>query len=63
MFTDLPDSHWADGRIWVCEDRGFSEWRYSGTMLDGTRVEADGCDLFTFSNGKIAVKDAYRKQS
>ena len=45
----------------VCGDRGVSEWKFTGTRADGTRVEANGCDLFTFRNGKIAVKDAYRK--
>ena len=28
---------------------------------DGTRVEVTGCDLLTFRNGKIALKNAYRK--
>ena len=30
-------------------------------MLDGSRAEVDGCDLFTFRNGKIAVKNSFRK--
>ena len=34
---------------------------FSGTKKDGTRVEVAGCDLFTFSNGKIAIKNSYRK--
>jgi len=25
-------------------------------------VEVDGCDVFTFRNGKIAVKSSYFKQ-
>ena len=28
---------------------------------DGTRVEVHGCDVFTFRDGKIALKDSYRK--
>ena len=28
---------------------------------DGSRVEAEGCDLFTFANGKIVRKQAFRK--
>jgi ketosteroid isomerase-like protein len=28
---------------------------------DGTRVEVHGCDLFTFRDGKIALKNSYRK--
>jgi len=60
-WTTFPDARWSEGRHWVCGDRGVSEWKFTGTRADGTRVEANGCDLFTFRNGKIAVKDAYRK--
>ena len=28
---------------------------------DGKRVEVTGCDLFTFRDGKIAIKNSYRK--
>mgnify|MGYP000462470434 CR=1 FL=1 len=28
---------------------------------DGSRVETDGVDLFTFSGGKIALKNSFRK--
>jgi hypothetical protein len=46
----------------VSGDRGVSAWVFRGTRLDGTRVDVNGCDLFTFRDGKIAVKDSYRKQ-
>jgi taurine dehydrogenase small subunit len=62
VFTNFPDSQWEEGRHWVSGDRGVSEWVFRGTRLDGTRVEVNGCDLFTFRDGKIAVKDSYRKQ-
>jgi ketosteroid isomerase-like protein len=38
-----------------------SEWTFTGTRADGTRVEVHGCDLFTFRDGKIALKNSYRK--
>ena len=47
--------HFADG------DRGVSEWTFRGTAADGSRIEAEGCDLFTFENGKIVRKQAFRK--
>ena len=62
VFANFPDSRWEEGRHWVAGDRGVSEWVFRGTRLDGTRVEVNGCDLFTFRDGKIAVKDSYRKQ-
>jgi len=62
VFANFPDSQWEEGRHVVAGDRGVSEWVFRGTRLDGTRVEVNGCDLFTFRDGKIAVKDSYRKQ-
>ena len=56
-----PDAHWANARHFVQADRGVSEWTFTGTRADGTRVEVDGCDLFTFRAGKIALKNSYRK--
>jgi ketosteroid isomerase-like protein len=62
VFATFPDGRWEEGRHWVYGDRGVSEWVFRGTRLDGTRVEVNGCDLFTFRDCKIAVKDSYRKQ-
>ena len=61
VWTDYPDAHWGNARHFVCGDRGVSQWTFTGTAQDGTRVEVHGCDLFTFRDGKIALKDAYRK--
>lgn len=61
VWTTFPDAHWGDARHFVCGNRGVSEWTFSGTREDGTRVEVHGCDVFTFRDGKIAVKDSYRK--
>ena len=57
----FPDAHWGNARHLVHGDRGVSEWTFTGTRGDGTFVEAHGCDLFTFRDGKIALKDSYRK--
>jgi ketosteroid isomerase-like protein len=57
----FPDAQWRNGRHFIQGERGVSEWTFVGTKADGTRVEADGCDLFTFRDGRIAVKDAFRK--
>jgi len=57
----FPDAHWGDARHFVDGDRGVSEWTFTGTRADGTRVEVHGCDLFTFRNGKILLKNSYRK--
>jgi steroid delta-isomerase-like uncharacterized protein len=61
VFTAFPDAKWANARHFLYGDRGVSEWVFSGTKPDGTHVEVTGCDLFTFRDGKIAVKNSYRK--
>jgi steroid delta-isomerase-like uncharacterized protein len=61
VWTIFPDAQWRNARHFVCDDRGVSEWTFTGTRADGSQVEVHGCDVFTFRNGKIAVKDSYRK--
>jgi ketosteroid isomerase-like protein len=61
VFGMFPDAHWGNPRHFILGNRGFSEWIFTGIKLDGTKIEVTGCDLFTFKNGKIAVKNSYRK--
>ena len=61
VWATFPDAHWGNARHFVCGDRGVSEWTFTGTRRDGTWVEVQGCDLFAFRDGKIAVKNSYRK--
>ena len=62
VFDAFPDAAWTNPRHVVAGDRGFSEWRFSGTDRQGARVEVDGCDLFTFDGDLIRVKNSLRKQ-
>jgi steroid delta-isomerase-like uncharacterized protein len=61
VWATFPDAQWTGARHLVAGDRGVSEWTFRGTRADGTRVDVHGCDLFTFRDGKIALKDSYRK--
>ena len=61
VWATFPDAQWSGARHFVHGDRGVSEWTFTGTASDGTRVEVNGCDLFTFRDGRIAVKNSYRK--
>lgn len=61
VWAIFPDAHWGDARHFVHGERGVSEWTFTGTRADGSRVEVDGCDLFTFRDGKIVLKNSYRK--
>ena len=60
-WKDFSDAQWADAHHFVVGNRGVSEWIFSGTLADGKRVEVVGCDVFTFRDGKIAVKNSFRK--
>jgi len=57
----FPDARWENARHFVHGDRGVSEWTFTGTRSDGVRVEVRGGDLFTFRDGKIVLKNSYRK--
>lgn len=57
----FPDAAWLDGEHFVAGDRGVSESTFRGTKADGSRIEARMVDVFTFRGGKIAIKNAYRK--
>lgn len=60
-WTNFPDASWLDGDHFVAGDRGVSESTFRGTRVDGTRIEARMVDVFTFREGRIAIKNAYRK--
>jgi steroid delta-isomerase-like uncharacterized protein len=57
----MPDAHWGNGQHFVQGDFGTSQWTFTGTAADGSRVETDGIDVFTFKDGKIALKNVFRK--
>ena len=57
----FPDAAWLHPVHFVSGDRGVTECTFSGTKADGTRIEARMVDIFTFRDGRIAVKNAFRK--
>jgi steroid delta-isomerase-like uncharacterized protein len=61
VFAAFPDAHFGAARHFVSGDRGLSEWLFTGTSADGRAVEVNGCDVFTFRDGKIAVKSSFFK--
>lgn len=62
VWKAMPDAHWQAVSCFASGDRGLSDWIFSGTNADGSRIEAHGCDIFTFEGNKIKVKNAFRKQ-
>lgn len=61
VWTDIPDVHFQSLMHAVQGDSGCSEWTFTGTAVDGSKIEIDGCDLFTFEQGRISSKRSYLK--
>ena len=61
VWTAMPDAHWEHHDHLVQGDRAVSEWTFSGTNADGSRIEVQGVDLFRLRDGKLIVKQAFRK--
>jgi len=51
----VPDAAWLHGQHFV------SQWTFVGTAPDGSHIESDGVDIFSFKDGKIQSKKAFRK--
>jgi taurine dehydrogenase small subunit len=63
VFDSMPNANWGDGRHSVIsDDYGVSEWRLTGTLVDGSRVDVLGCDFLTIRDDKIVRKNSFRKQ-
>lgn len=58
----VKDAQWTNGVHRVHGDTGTSMWTFTGTAADGSRIESDGIDVFEFRDGKIALKNVFRKQ-
>ena len=64
LWIGYPDAHFEPvGEDIIAGNRGCSEWIFTGTKSsDGTRIKARGCDVYTFKDGKILIKNSMRKQ-
>jgi ketosteroid isomerase-like protein len=60
-WATVPDAQWTNGVHFVHGDFGTSQWTFTGTAADGSRIETDGIDVFTFKDGKIHLKNVFRK--
>lgn len=62
-FDGLPDVHYGEDEHFVdsAADTGISKWLLTGTSRDGTRIEVQGCDFYTFRDGEVIRKDSYWK--
>ncbi len=62
VWKNFPDARWNNPRHFVSGNRGCTEWLFTGMSADGkVKSEVYGVDMFVFENGKIKVKDSFRK--
>ena len=61
-FAAVPDIQWNDASHFIDGDRAVSQWRVQGTAASGAKIDAFGCDVWTFRDGKITLKDTFYKQ-
>ena len=62
VWTAMPDAHWDHrGHFVARRPRGVGV-DVLGHRREGLRTEAEGADLFTIRDGRLAVKQALRKQ-
>ena len=61
VWTDIPDVRFENAVHFTQDNYGCSEWTIVGTSKEGKKIEVNGCDIFTFENGKIKSKSSYIK--
>lgn len=42
-------------------DEAYSEWKWAGITTEGQSAQAHGCDYYLIRDGRIAVKNTFRK--
>ncbi len=61
VWAGMPDVRWTVRRHRIVGDEAITEWLFTGTRPDRSRVEAEGLDLFAFAGSLISRKSAFRK--
>jgi ketosteroid isomerase-like protein len=61
IFSGLENVRWNNPKHFIAGDRGVTEWVMAANTPAG-QLEVEGCDVFTFRDGKVAVKNSYLKQ-
>ena len=61
VWTDIPDVKFENAVHFSQDNYGCSEWTIVGTTKSGSKIEVDGCDVFTLEGGKIKSKRSYVK--
>ncbi len=61
-YKTFKDARWElEKHHFAGDDVIVTEWTFTGTAASGERTEVRGSDIFTLRDGKILVKNAFRK--
>ena len=60
-FKVIPDMRWDHKEYVYAGARAISVWTVRGNGADGEELNYQGCDIYTFRDGKIFRKDTYWK--
>ncbi|HIE4271994.1 TPA: nuclear transport factor 2 family protein [Pseudomonas aeruginosa] len=61
-FSASPDIKWTEGKTQIFGSTAVTTFRVTATLPSGDKLDSFGCDLWTFSEGKVLRKDTYYKQ-
>ena len=61
LFAQASDVQWKHTSEFIHGDRAVTEWHRTATLKNGEKQSWLGCDLYTFRNGLIVMKDTYIK--
>jgi ketosteroid isomerase-like protein len=61
IFSSLENVRWNNPKHFIAGDRGVTEWVMTANTPAG-QLQVEGCDVFAFRDGKVAVKNSYLKQ-
>lgn len=61
LFAGSPDIQWKHTAEYVAGNKAVTEWHRTATLPNGEKQAWLGCDLYTFRDGLIVMKDTYVK--
>ena len=61
LFAGSSDVRWKHTSEFIHGNRAVTEWHRTATLKSGEKQSWLGCDLYTFRQGLIVMKDTYIK--
>ena len=58
LYTDV---RFSETEVFFADDQAIGRFRATGTYADGRPLDVRGVDIYSFRDGRIAVKDSYWK--